>query len=339
MTNAIKFVKGRSKRRILVKLSATIFAPHANTDTIQCVRPRQDPKPVDFGEDFNHEQLVYLMIEVEDTGPGLDSEEMANLFQRFTQANPKTESKYGGSGLGLFISRDLTELQGGRIGVASTPGVGSTFVFSVETRRTTTPKMPQRTPSLEIPTRLRGSSTADSPVIAAPVIRPFIATPQNAPQCIEPSATPQAETNIETQQVTKRILIVEDNLINQKVLANQLRKRGYDVNVALHGEEALERLNMTPTTPQDDPMDRMAFDCVLMDLEMPVMDGFTCVRRIREWESKCSMRVLPVIAVTANAREEHGTAAIEAGMQAITTKPYKIDDLLSQMERVCTPGG
>lgn len=133
--------------------------------------------------------------------------------------------------------------------------------------------------------------------------------------------------------------MVEDNLINQKVLANQLRKRGYDVDVALHGGEALDRLNMTPTTPDDNPMEQAAFDCVLMDIEMPVMDGIACVKKIREFELKSSMRALPVIAVTANARDEYGVAAIAAGMQAITTKPYKIDDLVAQMDRVCLAAG
>lgn len=280
------------------------------------------------------------MVQVEDTGPGLDSEEMASLFKRFTEANPKTESKYGGSGLGLFISRDLTELQGGRIGVASTPGEGSTFVFSVETRRSTAPQRPQKAPSLEIPTRLRGSSTSDSPIIAAPTILPAPATPPEAQSSTAPSDAPQAQNvEIEPQKAAWRILIVEDNLLNQKVLAKQLRKRGFDVEVALHGGEALDRLKMTPTSPREDPMDTSTFDCVLMDIEMPVMDGLTCVQKIREFESKSSTRALPVIAVTANARDEQGSAALEAGMQAITTKPYKIEDLIAQMEKVCTPPG
>ncbi|KAF2160475.1 hypothetical protein M409DRAFT_29096 [Zasmidium cellare ATCC 36951] len=337
VTNAIKVVRGREKRKITVRVGANTTAPCGTSGGVQCVLPRQDPKPVEFGEAFNHEQAIYLVIQVEDTGPGLDSEEMECLFQRFTQANPKTESKYGGSGLGLFISRDLTELQGGRIGVASTPGEGSTFVFSVEARRTTAPKIPQRVPSLEIPTRLRGSSTVDSPVIAAPPLRPSLVPCQQVPRSAD--NRDQSAQKDASPKSAKRILVVEDNLINQKVLANQLRKRGYDVNVALHGGEALERLSMTPTTPEENPMEQAPFDCVLMDIEMPVMNGLDCVKKIREFELKCSMRALPVIAVTANARDEHGAAALAAGMQAITTKPYKIDDLVAQMDRVCLAAG
>ncbi|KAK4507555.1 hypothetical protein PRZ48_001290 [Zasmidium cellare] len=338
VTNAIKVVKGREQRKISVRIGANTTAPCGTSGGVQCVLPRQDPKPVEFGEAYNQEQAIYLVIQVDDTGPGLDAEEMANLFQRFTQANPKTESKYGGSGLGLFISRDLTELQGGRIGVASTPGEGSTFVFSVETRRTTPPKTPQRVPSLEIPTRLRGSSTADSPVVSAPPLRPSLVPYQHANGSAEKRETSPEPKN-GSPKSARRILVVEDNLINQKVLANQLRKRGYDVNVALHGGEALERLNMTPTTPEENPMEQAPFDCVLMDIEMPVMNGLDCVKKIREFELKSSMRALPVIAVTANARDEHGAAAISAGMQAITTKPYKIDDLVAQMDRVCLAAG
>jgi signal transduction histidine kinase len=149
VTNGIKVVKGRDHRRIVVRLRAA-HCPDPPFGTIRYVIPRQQSRPVDFGPDFSTADSLFLVIAVEDTGPGFSSDEMTSLFERFAQANPKTESKYGGSGLGLFISRDLTELHHGRIGVASEPGVGSTFVFSVECKKTTPPLDVIAVPQAEI---------------------------------------------------------------------------------------------------------------------------------------------------------------------------------------------
>lgn len=341
VTNAIKVVKPRPQRKVAVRLSATTTSPCESNSAVQCVLPRQTPKPVDFGEPFNSQPSVYVVISVEDTGPGLEPEEKASLFERFAQANPKTESKYGGSGLGLFISRDLTELQGGRIGVASEPGIGSTFVFSVQAKRTVAPATiprPLRQASIEIPTRLRSSvASLESPLAAV------VTAPSPALSPLQPlhghgvtRAQQQQQQPQQDKPPARKVLVVEDNLINQKVLANQLRKRGYEVDVALHGEEALDVLQMSCPLSSPRSVDR-PFDVVLLDLEMPVMDGISCVQQIRAFEegSKGDRVRLPVIAVTANARSEHATAALEAGMDAITTKPYRIQDLVGEIEKVC----
>lgn len=168
VTNAIKVVKGLQERKILVKLSAATNNKTAVDDLVQFVNPRQDLKAVEFGEQYKQAESVYLVTTVEDTGPGLTPDAVASLFERFAQASPKTESKYGGSGLGLFISRDLTELQGGRIGVASEAGVGSKFVFSVESKRCDPPKMMPSVPSILIPTRLQEKGIDYSPVLSIP---------------------------------------------------------------------------------------------------------------------------------------------------------------------------
>lgn len=185
------------------------------------------------------------------------------------------------------------------------------------------PKMP----SLEIPSSLRGS-TGSSVYAGAKTI----------------PRKPVVQKVQKDKPAGKKVLIVEDNLINQKVLANQLRKRGYNVSVAINGEEALKTLHMDEYTPRSSndgpPFDAACFNVVLMDIEMPVMGGVTCAKRIRAFEKgQEGATHLKIIAVTANARSEHGTAALEAGMNAITTKPYKIADLVEQIERVCRPGG
>ncbi|USW46719.1 Putative PAS domain, signal transduction response regulator, receiver domain, CheY-like superfamily [Septoria linicola] len=404
VTNAIKVIKGRAERKITVKLNASTKMPCQDT-AIQCVLPRQQLQPIDFGEQYADKESVYINVAVEDTGPGLEATEMASLFERFAEENPKTESKYGGSGLGLFIARDLTELQGGRIALGSQAGVGSTFAFSIESKRTSPPAVKIPLQQIEIPTTLRTTNTLQSPSPAEPVT-----VLQEAKSCIteqSQSLKGQGVPRKPEQEPPKlRILIVEDNFINQKVLANQLRKRGYHITCANHGEEALEILNMTslPATPEASmaaPPSRPAllpptpassqsnlssspcspatlpvikrkpvpsatttllltpamptlearihpppFDLILMDIEMPICDGITCTKRIRAFEAAAvatyrrsdptgqaqSTRKLPIIAVTANARSEHGIAALESGMDAVTTKPYKVDELVEKME-------
>ncbi|CZT17157.1 related to sensory transduction histidine kinase [Ramularia collo-cygni] len=332
VTNAIKVVKNRPTRKIEVKLSAASNNETA-VDSVRFAKPRHPGGTgnVKFGEQYKDVESVFLVTTVEDTGPGLTEDELSSLFERFAQASPKTESKYGGSGLGLFISRDLTELQGGRIGVASEAGVGSKFVFSVESKRCEPPKTKSDPPPIRIPARLQAIDNDYSPVLSRP---PELPNGQEATR----SCADQKE-----KAGPRRVLVVEDNLINQKVLANQLRKRGYEVSVALHGEEALKQLHMN--FPTSDPLSiprkavgSRSFDVVLLDIEMPVMDGITCVQRIRAFEAaRPNRRRLNVIAVTANARGEHETAALAAGMDSITTKPYKIESLVQQMEKACSP--
>lgn len=245
-TNAIKVVKDRHQRLITIRLSATHDSSCKETNEVHCVLPRQARKPVDFPEPYTCSKSLFLACSVEDTGPGLGKEELASLFERFAQENPKTESRYGGSGLGLFISRDLTELQGGRIGVASQPGIGSKFVFSIEAKRATEPIGLVKVPSIEIPTRLQGSSNSDSPIAMKSVVV------NNTNQEPVPGTGIVGTDSMKNKSAAARkVLVVEDNSINAKVLSNQLRKRGYDITIAIHGEEALEKLQMTvaPTRP------------------------------------------------------------------------------------------
>lgn len=200
----------------------------------------------------------------------MKNEEIHKIFERFRQANVKTHVKYGGSGLGLFISKQLTEKQGGEIGVSSIFGQGSTFGFYVKTRRVV-----NRTPAITARLAKQGNSS-------------------------------------DTQKL--QVLLVEDNPINQQVLSKQLKRVGCVVEVASHGLEALEIL------------EKKVFDIVLMDIEMPVMDGLEAMRRIRKKEvagegllgktinSGVKRRArLPIIAVTANVRQEKIDTAVAAG--------------------------
>lgn len=128
------------------------------------------------------------------------------------------------------------------------------------------------------------------------------------------------------------LLVVEDNLVNQKVMAKQLKHAGYIVTVANHGHEALDHIRRSCFA---DKASGLPLDVVLLDVEMPIMDGLTCARNVRELEVRGSLfGHIPIVAVTANARAEQQAAALEAGMDSVVTKPFRMLELLPELERV-----
>jgi PAS domain S-box-containing protein len=133
--NAIKFTQHQEQRKVTIAIGASLESPAMQSDGEQYFFPRASKKEPVFGADWGSGEELFLHFSVNDTGVGLSSSEMKNLFLRFSQASPKTHVTYGGSGLGLFICKELAELQGGRIGVSSTPGKGSDFKFYVKARR------------------------------------------------------------------------------------------------------------------------------------------------------------------------------------------------------------
>ena len=319
-TNAIKFTTETAKRTIIVSIGSSSERPNGTDSDVSYFQSRSKKRDLitddpEWGTGAN----VYLKFAVQDTGRGLDVSERNLLFQRFRQASPRTHVQYGGSGLGLFISRELTELQGGEIGVSSERGVGSTFAFYIKARRVD--NMPADTPvSTSINNLRRTSSSSTSVTIESrrnssgkPIYRsnttgkrrPSAITPSDTPPVPDPSILDYSKTNV---------LIVEDNIVNQRVLQKQLRNTGFVVDVANHGGEALEILKASRFwTGQEKTGSDLAI--ILMDLEMPVMDGLTCARRIRDLEADGTIvRHVPIIAVSANARMEQIESAISAGM-------------------------
>ena len=255
---------------------------------------------------------------MQDTGRGLSAEEKKLLFLRFSQASPRTHVQYGGSGLGLFISRELTELQGGEIGVASEAGKGSTFAFFIRARKTTAP-----TKSVDKALGMTGRQT-----LAARSGSHLNDTSSS------PGSSSAGVSNAKKHEGGLKVLIVEDNLVNQKVLQKQLRNMGCETHVANHGGEALERLKESWFWSDRKP-NPLALDVILMDQEMPVMDGLTCTKKIRQLEEEGRFeRHVPVIAVTANARVEQIQTAKEAGMDDVVSKPFRIQELIPKMEEL-----
>jgi CheY-like chemotaxis protein len=285
---------------------------------------------------------AHLWIKVKDTGCGMTESEQKKLFARFTQATPRTHVKYGGSGLGLFISKTLAAMQGGAIGVSSEKDAGSTFAFFVGTRVCDPPT----------------SHTAGH----GSTVRP------------EPGKRTMSFEDA-MQSVKLSVLIVEDNVVNQKVLKKQLQKIGWNIHVAGDGQEALDWLrgsaywrgeqDTSPTNDiesgsnEDIIQHGQELDLILLDIEMPILDGLTCARQIRDWEnhgllaqpptsskskserlpatsnqdSKESQGLrLPILAVSANARVEQIQQALQAGMDDAITKPFRISELWPKVQ-------
>ena len=213
-----------------------------------------------LAEQAGHAELV---VTVSDTGPGIAPEAQRRLFDAFTQADPSTTRRHGGTGLGLAIARRLVAAMGGRIGVESEPGKGSTFRF-----------------------------TARFAHAAGEVTR----KPRPAGG-VRPAGTARP-----------RVLVVEDNQVNQMVAVGMLEHAGYDAAVAADGVEAVAALAV------DD-----GFAAVLMDCRMPRMDGFAATRAIRAQE-RPGERV-PIIAMTASALEGERERCLESGMDDFLTKP------------------
>ncbi|KAF2458207.1 hypothetical protein BDY21DRAFT_319481 [Lineolata rhizophorae] len=359
-TNAIKFTTSESRRTITVTLAASLENPSKDPGAVVRYFPsRAQPADMTRGPDWGPGEEIYLQFAVRDTGRGLTAEEKKLLFLRFSQASPRTHVQYGGSGLGLFISRELTELQGGEIGVASEAGKGSTFAFYIRARRSVAPRDQAEAPlplplaglarataaaatatataAADKPDRERGAGGAGG---GAPKVRDF-APPTGA----ESSAGADDGTPLS-------VLIVEDNLVNQKVLGKQLRNRGFGVRVANHGVEGLDALRASQfwfenakagagggggaaAAAAAAAAEIHKIDVVLMDQEMPVMNGLACTRQIREWEQRGQVvGHVPIIAVTANARMEQIAALLAAGMDDVVSKPFRIPELVPKIQEL-----
>ena len=221
---------------------------------------------------------VMLRIEVCDTGIGIPEEKQKDLFQSFTQGDGSTTRKYGGTGLGLAIVRQLVLMMGGKSGVESEPGQGSTFWCELD----------------------------------------FSVAAKTAQAEEEKEQETQAEGPLQGH-----ILLVEDNKVNQMVAGKMLAGMGLTVDLAENGEKALAALA------------EKRYDLVLMDCQMPVLDGYQATRAFREQESQSGKR-LPIIAMTANAMEGDRQKCLEAGMDDYIAKPVKKEMLRTLLGRWLT---
>jgi signal transduction histidine kinase/DNA-binding NarL/FixJ family response regulator len=258
---------------------------------------------------------IVLRFSVQDTGIGIPEDRQDRLFQVFSQADGSHTRKYGGTGLGLALSKQLVELMGGSIGVESKAGHGSIFWFTV----------PLGLRALRQPLKTAYATHSE--------------TPDSHKEDEQP--IPAAEST--PSPGSMRLLLVEDNPINQKLAVRVLKKFGYEVDVAANGYEALAILS------------ERSYGAILMDCQMPEMDGFEATREIRRHESEKNAERgalqdeqnhrsavssqqsvffhIPIIALTANAIQGDKERCLEAGMDDYLTKPIDPTDLRKTLER------
>jgi PAS domain S-box-containing protein len=239
--------------------------------------------------------FVRLRFEVRDTGAGMSLDEQRRLFLPFTQGDSSTSRRYGGTGLGLTISRQLVRMMGGEIGVESSLRQGSRFHFTLRF---------DLQPAPAASTAQQVDSGHGSPV----------------------PATAESKRMDRQSRLAhlrgSRVLLVEDNPVNCEIAMTLLHRVGIEASVAGNGEEALHMLG------------RQRFDAVLMDCQMPVMDGYTATRVLRQ---QPQWRDLPVIAMTANAMAGDRENAMAAGMNDPIAKPIMIDDMYATLARWIRP--
>jgi signal transduction histidine kinase/ActR/RegA family two-component response regulator len=227
-----------------------------------------------------------LKFHVSDTGIGIPPEKRAVIFEAFTQADGSSTREFGGTGLGLAICSQLISLMNGRIWVESEVDKGSDFYFTV---------------TFEVPEQKQTDSVAERP---------------------DPPALQHPEAKRETSG-SLRILIVEDNPINQRLATRLLEKQGHQVTLAADGREAVETLQRA----------NWEFDAVLMDIQMPEMDGLDATKEIRRLES-INARHIPIIALTAHALKRDIERCLAAGMDRHLAKPIQKELLFAVLREI-----
>jgi signal transduction histidine kinase/CheY-like chemotaxis protein/HPt (histidine-containing phosphotransfer) domain-containing protein len=270
----------------------------------------------------------FIHVAVRDTGIGIAPEAQAHLFEAFSQADASTSRRFGGSGLGLGICKRLVQLMGGEIGVESAVGQGSTFWFSA--------RLPASRPPV-----LRSSEGAASPAAPAPAV----AVPEHAAPDVEAAdvvasnivrgrsaaggAASRERGILSPIRERKRILVAEDSKINQRVTLGMLGRLGYPADVVENGTEALAAI------------ERTRYAAVLMDCQMPVMDGFAATAALRSVEARGVLvrddGPLPVIALTANALEGDRRRCLDSGMSDFLPKPLRTDALALMLQKWVGP--
>jgi len=243
MSNAVKYTE---KGRIVLRVSCS----------------RRDP------------EKIWLRFEVQDSGIGIEADQVDRVFEPFVQADGSSTRPHGGAGLGLAISRQLVRLMGSELRVSSQPGKGSRFWFEIEVE-----------PAASKPER----QASDEPPATSEPYKPGDDQPS--------------------------VLVVEDNVINRKLAVVMLEKIGCRVSVADDGQQALAQI------------EHEKFDLILMDCQMPVMDGLEATRQIRKNEKAAGHGHIPIVALTAHAMENERQICFEAGMDDYLSKPFSKKDI------------
>ncbi len=219
-----------------------------------------------------------ILFSVKDTGIGIDEDKIGTIFERFSQADVSTTRRYGGTGLGLTISKKLVELLGGDLKVESSPGKGSRFYFTLNLQRADKTKHNENSMN---------------------------------------------DFNGSIKDIEKlNILVAEDNIFNQKYISALLKKKNISFKIVENGREALDELA------------KNSYDLILMDGQMPVMDGISAAKAIRKTDS--DYFDIPIIALTASALLDDRKKFMDAGMNDFIPKPVDQKELMQKISKYCT---
>lgn len=232
---------------------------------------------INFGIESEEARIAQINIAVRDTGIGISDDKIDRIFEKFTQADASTTRHYGGTGLGLTISKSLAEIMGGHISVQSKAGEGSVF-------------------TLHLPLE-KAISTVPGP------------------------EKESAEMSVENKKAC--VLLVEDSEANILVASSLLEYLGYDFDVAHNGFEAEEKIQS----------EHGRFNAILMDVQMPGMDGFETTRRVRVFEAEHKLSPAPIIAMTAHALSGDEERCTAAGMDGYLSKPFTTRELSQILEK------
>lgn len=239
--------------------------------------------------------LYQISLKVSDTGIGIPTDKLGLIFESFTQVDTSSSRQYGGSGLGLAISKGLVERMGGTIEVASVPEAGSVF-----------------TVHLALPPSISHDERDTMPVFDRQALAPRLAVLATQNQVNHPTGCKEPGTAC--------VLLVEDHASNVLVASSFLEEFGYAFRIARGGKEALELF------------DQYHFDLILMDIQMPDLDGYEVTRLIREQERTKLMPRTPILAMTSHIRVEDRAKCLKAGMDEYIAKPFKTEEFRRKLD-------
>ncbi|GAA6012992.1 hypothetical protein JCM11491_000931 [Sporobolomyces phaffii] len=315
LSNSIKYTTDIPQRKITIRIEAYSSQPPERPGVMRVSNPNPSSQ-------VSGANSVWIVVGVADNGRGLSDEELLKLFARFSQANPRSDQvRYPtSSGLGLYISKKLVELHSGFIEVESRLGVGSIFSFAIPAQRAEPEIAAVTSPLSSIPI---GSGARQA---KRPLTSPVPSEIARGTKSTKMGPGPSSPAGEEPPARPVKVLVVEDNLVNQKILCRQLKNAGYETQVANNGLEALEAFENDART------DRSIKVC-LCDIQMPVLDGLSAVRILRQKEKNGEIdRRYPCIAVTGNARQGQQDECLQAGFDFVLSKPYTFTTVIERIE-------
>jgi signal transduction histidine kinase/CheY-like chemotaxis protein len=296
-----------------------------------------EPTPEMPDTDLSAANALTLEVRIRDSGIGIPADKQSQIFDSFTQVDSSTTRRYGGTGLGTTIARQLVELMGGTIGVVSPVpalegaggGPGSEFWFTFPCRRRPGLEPGQAAPTAERPPAAQAMETVPAGVDAfhaAPTAPTGVGTfPPAALRhgiAPEPGAGPTQDADPTygadpTVEARPRILVAEDNIVNQMIIKRLLESLRFDADLAPDGRAAVEMATSQP------------YAAILMDVQMPRMNGYEATRAIRQRQT----HRVPILALTANVFQEDIERCLEAGMDACLPKPCSKLELKDMLDR------